>query len=224
VFGGFLMLALVPNGPYRKQGVSLDFSAFFKVFQNSKFRSAAFGYFGHMWELYTFWAFVPVMLKTYSTLHPQTTFNIPVLSFFIIGIGGLACVLSGYISQSKGTKQTAFLALLLSCGCCLISPLMFAINIESIFIGFLLFWGMVVIADSPLFSTLVAQNAPPEIKGTALTIVNCIGFFITIVSIQLLNGISNITDSNAIYMLLALGPIFGLIALRNKGSKTTTIT
>lgn len=216
VFGGFLMVALVPNGPYRKPGVSLDLSAFFKVFQNSKFRSAAFGYFGHMWELYTFWAFVPIMLKTYSTLHPQTTFNIPVLSFLIIGIGGLACVLSGYISQSKGTKQTAFSALLLSCICCLISPLLFSINSEIIFIIFLLFWGMVVIADSPLFSTLVAQNAPPEIKGTALTIVNCIGFSITIVSIQLLNSIHTITDSNALYMLLAIGPILGLISLGYK--------
>jgi hypothetical protein len=34
---------------------------------------------------------------------------------------------------------------------------------------------MVVVADSPLLSTLVAQNAPAEIKGTTLTIVNSIG-------------------------------------------------
>jgi hypothetical protein len=33
---------------------------------------------------------------------------------------------------------------------------------------------MVVVADSPLLSTLVAQNAPAEIKGTTLTIVNSI--------------------------------------------------
>jgi hypothetical protein len=40
---------------------------------------------------------------------------------------------------------------------------------------FLAFLGMVVVADSPLLSTLVAQNAPAEIKGTTLTIVNSIG-------------------------------------------------
>jgi hypothetical protein len=36
-----------------------------------------------------FWAFTPLMLQTYNDLHPETTFNIPILSFLIIGIGGL---------------------------------------------------------------------------------------------------------------------------------------
>ena len=75
---------------------------------------------------------------------------------------------------------------------------------------------MVVIADSPLFSTLVAQNASANIKGTALTIVNCIGFSVTIISIQLINGIRDYTNSNYIYVILAIGPIMGLIALVRK--------
>lgn len=215
-FGGLLMAIRVPDGPYRKHSDYLDLSSFFRVFRNSDFRSAAYGYFGHMWELYAFWAFVPVMLKTYNDLHPQAALNIPVLSFLIIGIGGLACVIGGYLSQILGTKRTAFIALLLSCGCCIVSPLIFAVEFESLFIGFLLFWGMVVIADSPLFSTLVAQNASAEIKGTALTIVNCIGFSITIISIQLINGMHALLDSNGIYVVLALGPILGLIALSRK--------
>ncbi|SDS05520.1 Predicted arabinose efflux permease, MFS family [Formosa sp. Hel1_31_208] len=216
ILGGTLMLTLVPNGPYRHASQGLDLSAFSKVFKRSAFRAAAFGYFGHMWELYAFWAFVPVMLHTYSDLHGDIDFNTPLLSFFIIGIGGLGCVVGGYLSQRLGTKQTAFTALLLSCICCIICPFLFMINSEIVFIGFLVFWGIVVIADSPLFSTLVAQNAQPEIKGTALTIVNCIGFSITIVSILLLTTIREMTGSNYMYMLLALGPVFGLLALRNK--------
>ncbi len=221
IIGGVLMLIMVPNGPYRKPSQKLNLLAFFSVFRNHKFRSSAFGYFGHMWELYAFWAFIPVILKVYNDLHPAVSFNIPVLSFLIIGIGGLACILGGYLSQKIGIKKTAFMALLLSCGCCLISPLIFTTESESLFIIFLIFWGMVVIADSPLFSTLVAQNAPPEIKGTALTIVNCIGFAITIISIQIINSIRNYTDSNSIYAVLAIGPIFGLIALSSK-TKTTS--
>lgn len=220
IFGGIVMILIVPDGPYRKSSKQIDFSVFFNVFRHRKFRSVAFGYFGHMWELYAFWAFVPIILKRYSLEHPSVLLNIPVLSFLIIGIGGLACVFSGYLAQTIGTKRTARTALLLSCGCCLISPILFASGLESLFIGFLMFWGMVVIADSPLLSTLVAQNAPAEIKGTALTIVNCIGFSITIISIQLITEMIEWTDSNAIYTILAIGPILGLIALRKK-NKTT---
>ena len=210
--GGLLMLVLVPNGPYRKAGNSLDFTICFTIFKNIHFRKAAFGYFGHMWELYTFWAFVPIILKTYGTYHQLSTYNIPLLSFFIIGIGGLSCVLGSYFAEKYGTKKIAFISLLLSCICCLISPLMFSVENENLFIVFLLFWGMVVIADSPLFSTLVAQNAPQKHKGTALTIVNSIGFAITIISIQLISNFKENTDAKFIYLLLAIGPILGLIS------------
>jgi MFS family permease len=139
----------------------------------------------------------------------------------IIGIGGLACIVSGYISEKVGTKRTACIALLLSCGCCIVSPLFFLVGPGYVFIGFLLFWGMVVIADSPLFSTLVAQKTEAESKGTALTIVNCIGFSITIVSIQLLNVLRDIVNPNYMYIALAFGPMLGLFALyqsKQKGS------
>lgn len=212
-FGGVLMKTLVPDGPYRNPSQKLDYSSIFIVFKNHGFRSAAFGYFGHMWELYAFWTFVPIILTTYGTIHPQSNLNVPFLSFLIIGTGGLACILSGYLSLKLGTKRTAALALLLSCLCCLVSPLFFIIDIKAVFVGFLICWGMVVIADSPLFSTLVAQNTKSELTGTALTIVNCIGFSITIISIQLLNILSDSFNPKNIFVILAIGPILGLKAL-----------
>ncbi len=214
--GGFLMLLLVRDGPYRKQSQKMDLSAFFTVFRNRDFRSAALGYFGHMWENYAFWAFVPVMLTTYISFYPDAPLNVPVLAFVIIGSGALGCILGGYISQYSGPKKTASWALLLSCLCCLFSPLLFLIESSFVFIGFMIFWGMVVIADSPLLSTLVAKNAIAESKGTALTIVNCIGFSVTIASIQLLNLIRDIMNPKYIYVLLAVGPIMGLVALYKK--------
>lgn len=213
LFGGLAIWLLVADGPYRKPSQKFDLSSFVRVFRNKPFRAAAFGYFGHMWELYAFWAFVPLMLLTYNRIHPGVMLNVPLLSFFIIGLGGLACVAGGYISLKKGARKTAFTALLLSGLCCLVSPLAFSAGSPAVFAGFLIFWGLVVIADSPLFSTLVAQHAQPEVRGTALTIVNCIGFAITIVSIQLLVLLQRIFSVDTLFMILAIGPLFGLIAL-----------
>ena len=216
VIGGLLILLFVPDGPHRKQSQKPDVMAIFMVFKNQKFRAAAFGYFGHMWEVYAFWAFVPIILATYVKLHPGTELNIPVWSFLIIGLGGPACVIGGYISQSFGAKKTAAWALFLSGFCCLVSPLIINMDSELLLITFLMFWGMVVIADSPLFSTLVAQNTEAETKGTALTIVNSIGFAITIISIQSLNFLIVVINPGYIYLILAIGPLLGLLAMYSK--------
>ncbi|GAB3008017.1 MFS transporter [Cyclobacterium sediminis] len=213
LLGGLLMLVLVPNGPFRKAGQPAKITAFIKIFENRKFRSVAFGYFGHMWELYTFWAFVPVILLKFNAEHLGSTYNVPMLSFLIIGVGGLACVFSGFLASSIGVKNLAFFFLLLSGLCCLFSPVFLSSNNELLFVGFLFFWGIVVIADSPLLSTLVAQHAPADIKGTALTLVNSIGYTISIISIQLVTGMMAFTDSNAIFLVLAIGPCLGFIGL-----------
>ena len=213
VLGGLLMYLLVPDGPYRKAGQGLDLSAVWRVFQNRRFRAAAFGYFGHMWELYAFWAFVPVVLTAYQLANGGLAYGVSWWSIAIIGIGGLACVLGAYLARSWGTQRTAFVALSLSGLCCLLSPGVYLYAGPTRFLGFYLFWGMVVIADSPLFSTLVAQNAVPEIKGTALTIVNCSGFAITIFSIQLLDYCRQLLPSAYLYLALVIGPILGLWAL-----------
>ena len=216
---GGVLVAFLPDGPYRKPMPSPDMTAFFRVFKNPGFRSASFGYFGHMWELYTFWAFVPAILTTYLQWHPQPDFPISLWAFFIIGIGGPACVLGGYLSKRFGEKKIATLCLILSGICCLVLPWAFTWENAFWFLAFLLLWGMVVISDSPLFSTLVARNAPPSQKGTALTIVTSIGFAMTILSLEILGRLQLATSEPETYLLLALGPVCGVLALLNNGSK-----
>jgi MFS family permease len=213
LLGGLFMLVFVPDGPFQKPSVGLNPTAFLKVFREPGFRASAFGYFGHMWELYAFWTYIPFLIESYSSSNPDIEISTALTSFFVIGIGGPACVMGGYLSNYMGTKRTAALFLGLSCCCCLLSPFVFNSSSYPLFSVFLLFWGAVVIADSPLFSALVANNAHAESKGTALTIVNCIGYAITIVSIQLLNFLRDLMNVHYIYMLLALGPVLGLLAL-----------
>lgn len=216
VTGGLLIGLLVPDGPHRSKGTVTDLRAFFQVFRSPNFRRAAFGYFGHMWELYTFWAFVPVLLTMHQLMDPSTQINVPIWSFLIIASGSVSCVLGGYLAQKVGVKNTAAWFLALSGLCSLVLPLCFYGSSLSFFLAFLLIWGMAVVADSPLFSTLVAQNAPPELKGTALTIVNCLGFAITIVSIQTITWALNEYDGKWAFALLAIGPVLGLVGLRKR--------
>ncbi|GAB2805690.1 MFS transporter [Ferruginibacter profundus] len=210
--GGCIILFFVPDGPYRKKSRQLNFAAFRNGFSNTNFRSAAVGYFGHMWELYTFWAFVPVMLAANKNYY-HNDIDVPLFSFLIIAGGAVACVVSGLLSQQFGAKKIATLALLLSCSCCLLSPLFLSCSSTPLLISFLFFWGFTVIADSPLFSTLVAQNVAEESRGTSLTMVNCIGFSITIISIQLVKILSANINARYVYLILAIGPVIGLIAL-----------
>jgi MFS family permease len=217
IVGGLTILLFVPDGPHSKSGQKIKFSEFLTGFRNKNFRSVSFGYFGHMWELYTFWVFVPIMISSYNNRYPEINLNVSLLSFFIIASGAIACVFGGIISQSFGAKKIATISLFISCICCVTSPLFLFSPSYVLFIVFLFVWGISVIADSPLFSTLVAQNAPVESRGTSLTIVNCIGFSITIISIQCINLLSDTINEKYIYTLLAIGPIFGLIMLlRNK--------
>ncbi len=212
VMGGTIILLFVPDGPFRKKSNKMNFGTFIKVFRNKNFRSAAFGYFGHMWELYAFWTFIPLILNTFHFYNPQLSINISLISFFAIAIGGVGCVTGGYLSLKFGNAKVAFFALLISGMCCLISPLLFQMNFL-LFMGVIFLWGMTVVADSPQFSTLVAETAPKDSIGTALTIVNSIGFSITILSIQMLSLLQSFQDSKYIYTILLLGPVAGLYAM-----------
>ena len=78
----------------------------------------------------------------------------------------------------------------------------------------------VIRMNSPLFSSLVAKNAETQIKGTALTIVNCIGFAITIISIQLLNIAKESLTPKYLFLLLVFGPVLGLLALFHTKKKS----
>lgn len=212
LIGGILIYTCVPNGPYRKPVPKLQLGVITELFGIISFRKAAFGYFGHMWELYAFWGFVPIVLKTYTNRYGV---DIPISfwSFISIAIGFFSCILGGYISLKTGSRKVARYSLIISGIFCLFSPLLFQLQPE-LFLTLLCIWGMVVISDSPQFSTLVAGAAPPELRGTGLTIVNCIGFAITIFSIQLLSYLENKIDPIYLFIPLAIGPIIGLYSSR----------
>lgn len=214
VLGGIIVMIFVPDGPFRSRNEKVNLLAFFEVFKVQNFRNPAFGYFGHMWELYAFWTFTPLMLQYYAKYH-NIMMNVSLLSFCIIAIGSLSCIASAHLTQKYSTINVAKYILITSGFCCLVSPILFQISSPIVYVSFFMTWGMFVIADSPLFSTLVAHNAPIKLRGTALTIVNGVGFLITILSIQLLDYLSTWIDYKYLLVVLILGPVFGVYHLGN---------
>ncbi len=212
ILGGLAMYVFVPQGPFRKKSPKFSIGTVVKIFKNKEFRNASFGYFGHMWELYALWTFVPFILMHYQQ-QGTVAINTPVYSFLIIGIGSIGCIVGGYFSNKYGSSKVAMAMLLISGACCLFSPFLFHLPF-AFFISFLAIWGFSVVGDSPQFSTLNAKTVDPQFIGTGLTIVTSIGFLITIGSIELLNYFKEIFPVEYIFLILLPGPIMGFFATR----------
>ncbi len=211
--GALVMAACVPDGPHLPRGTPFDPRALSTIFRSRSYRASAFGYFGHMWELYTMWAFVPYWLAAYAATR-SIEWNVSLWAFAVIAAGGAGCVLGGLLSRRYGSARVASSHLFVSGLCCLCAPLAFHAP-PVLFIGFLLAWGITVVGDSPQLSALNATHAPRAYVGSALTIANAIGFSLTIASIQLVDYLLPLLGPRFIFWLLLPGPVFGLLTLRH---------
>lgn len=210
--GGVVLYLGVPDGPYQNRKGAFKPAVLFRLFRNRDFRLAALGYFGHMWELYAFWAFVPVLLTYYIHVNPQVDLNVSLISFLVIAMGSIGCAVGGLISLKKGSQRVALVSLIVSGCCCLLAPFSGGFPL-ALFLGLLVVWGLFVVSDSPQFSTLVANASDRSYVATGLTIVNSIGFAITIVSIQAVNNLWAIYKDPIVFLVLLPGPLAGVWAI-----------
>jgi len=209
LLGGITQLLLVGDGPQLPKGSKFNIGVIKEIFRHRGFRAAAFGYFGHMWELYAVWAFIPLL---FYTLVPE---QVEIWSFAFFVAGFLGCTFGGICSLKVGSRLVALWALFGSGLFCLISPFLQLLP-TGIALLLMMAWGVTIVTDSPQFSSLNTKFAPRAYVGSALTIVNCIGFLITIVTIEFLSFWIEHFGIRFAFLPLALGPLFGWLSLKKK--------
>ena len=202
--GGVATALLVPPHPNAGQGARITPAALGLIWSDRKLRASVFGYFGHMWELYAFIVLVPLVLATRLNGNAVSAG-----AFWAIAAGFAGCVGGGLLVRSIGSARVAYLQLATSAACCVAAPFTLAAPLP-VFMGWLLLWGATVAGDSPQFSTLTAQNAPASVVGSVLTFSNCIGFAISVVSIELFVRAAQSWPLEQVLPFLALGPVLGL--------------
>lgn len=208
-FGGVLLYAGLPEAPGAVARVStLQWRALATIVTDAKVRSSVLGYFGHMWELYSVWVLMPLIL---ATRLEGTTLSWA--AFWLLGSGVLGCVVGGLLAPHFGSAKVAGVQLAASGLCCLLAPALMQAP-DALFYAWLLVWGITVSGDSPQFSALTARNAPPQAVGSVLTLTNSIGFAISIASILLFVELTAVLPLGWLLTGLAIGPALGLWALR----------
>jgi len=206
--GGLLLFFGTGDPPHAHARVTtLQWRALGALWTDGRVRASVLGYFGHMWELYTMWVMVPLVLTT-----RLQGADLSWAAFWVLGAGVIGCAGGGWVAQRWGSARVASAQLATSGLCCLATP--FVIDAGApLFYGWLLLWGITVSGDSPQFSTLTARNAPPQAVGSVLTLTNSIGFGISIVSILLFVSLAETISLGALLPWLAVGPALGLWAM-----------
>jgi MFS family permease len=212
IIGGAIVLLFVSDGPHALPPATFDLKQIVKVFSNRGVRLASFGYFGHMWELYAMWIWIPVMIRASVTSHGGNPIVAEVGSFLVIGSGAIGCAAAGLLADRIGRTVVTSWAMAISGSCCLLVGLLFGAN-PVLLLLLAVVWGASVVADSAQFSSCVTELGDPQYIGTALTLQMCVGFLLTTISIELIPKAVDAVGWRYAFIILAPGPLFGVLAM-----------
>lgn len=210
-----LVFLFYHDGPFPFPSRRFSWGLVGTVARERRFRLATGGYLGHMFELYSFWTWIPAfigasLVAERGTVSPELA---SLIAFGTIAIGGLGCVWGGLEADARGRERLVMVAMALSGTCAVLTPAAFGHSLW-LLAPLALTWGFFVIADSAQFSTLVTEAVPSHAVGTALTVQTSLGFLLTMVSIQLVPPVVGAVGWRWAFPMLALGPVAGIAAIR----------
>lgn len=206
------MMTRVGDGPYEVPTQSFRWRQLGLVVRNRGVRLSTYGYLGHQWELYAMWTWTAAFLAASASAFGSSYGSIPLITFAVIGVGGLGSWWAGSLADRLGRTRVAGGAMVVSGTCAALTPLVFG-TAPWVVVPLMLVWGLTVVADSAQFSTMVIETAEDGVRGTALTLQTAVGFLLTLVTIRWVPAIADSVGWQWAFPILAIGPALGVVAM-----------
>ncbi|MGM8366574.1 MFS transporter [Virgibacillus sp. W0181] len=214
LIAAFLIKFILVEAPVKTQKAPFSLGLIKNVVKNKPVMLANFGYFGHSWELYGMWAWIPLFLsESFMEASSSSRLISPLVSFIAIGVAGLiGAVAGGLIADKIGRSRLTIIAMLVSGMCALCIGFSYGSSIW-LTSTIAIIWGASIIADSAQFSVGVSEFSDSNYVGTALTLQMCVGYSITILSINIIPIIQELVGWRWAFSILSIGPLLGILAM-----------